>query len=153
MYTEDTLLSVSWVRLPDQKPSNLFDIATACPSIWHTCSSAHTHQCCSIFIPESINPFDITLALLVHAVGPQAPVPDDSCTLVGGTNWNQIMSKTQKVVNDLLKWGQTCGLKFNPEIIFTKASLSEYPNRLIVNGKRVDFSTSTKYLYWAQYYF
>ena len=65
---------------------------------------------------------------------------DDSCTLVGGTKLNQMMSKTQKVVNDLISWEQTCGLKFNPEktvcITFTQAkSISEYPNKLIVNGK------------------
>ena len=76
---------------------------------------------------------------------------DDSCTLVGGTNLDQMMSRTQKVVNDLIQWGRTCGLKFNPEktvcIIFTKAKhISSYQNKLLVSGKQVEFSTTTKYL-------
>ena len=61
------------------------------------------------------------------------------------------MSRTQKVVDELIKWGLTCNLKFNPEktvcIIFTKyKSIAEYPNKLTVSGKRIDFSTTTKYL-------
>ena len=76
---------------------------------------------------------------------------DDSCTLIGGTNLDQMMSRTQKVVNDLIQWGRTFGLKFNPKktvcIIFTKAKqISSYPNKLLVSGKQVDFSTTTKYL-------
>ena len=76
---------------------------------------------------------------------------DDSCTLIGGTNLDQMMSRTQKVVNELLQWGLTCGLKFNPEktvcILFTKSNqIKTYPNKLQVNGKRVEFSTQTKYL-------
>ena len=62
-----------------------------------------------------------------------------------------MMSRTQKEVDDLIQWGNTCGLKLNPEktvcIIFTKAKqISSYPNKLLVGGTRVDFSTTTKYL-------
>ena len=61
------------------------------------------------------------------------------------------MSRTQKVVNDLIAWGHSCGLKFNPDktvrIIFTKAkNITKYPNKYIVGGKNVDFSATTKYL-------
>ena len=61
------------------------------------------------------------------------------------------MSRTQKVVNDLIQWGKTCGLKFNPEktvcIIFNKAKqITSYPNKLLVSGQQVEFSTTTKYL-------
>ena len=61
------------------------------------------------------------------------------------------MSRTQKVVNDLITWGHSCGLKLNPDktvcIIFTKVkNIIRYPNKSIAGGKNVDFSTSTKYL-------
>ena len=76
---------------------------------------------------------------------------DDSCTLIGGTNLDEMMSRTKKVVNDQITWGHSCGLKFNPDktvcIIFTKAkNIIKYPNTLIVGGKNVEFSTTIKYL-------
>ena len=40
---------------------------------------------------------------------------NDSCTLIGGTNLNQMMSRTQKVINELIQWGLSCNLKFNPD--------------------------------------
>ena len=76
---------------------------------------------------------------------------DDSCTLIGGTNLDEMMSRTKKVVIDQITWGHSCGLKFNPDktvcMCFTKAkNIIKYPNKLIVGGKNVDFSTTTKYL-------
>ena len=40
---------------------------------------------------------------------------DNSCTLIGGTNLNQMVSRTQKVNNELIQWGLTCNLRFDPE--------------------------------------
>ena len=49
---------------------------------------------------------------------------DDSCTLIGGSNLDQMMSRTQKVVNELITWGHSCDPKFNPDktvcIFFSK---------------------------------
>ena len=76
---------------------------------------------------------------------------DDSCTLIGGTNLDQMMSRMQKVINELILWGRTQGLHLNPDktlcIFFTKSKeIKTYLNKLLVNGKRIEFSTSTKYL-------
>ena len=68
---------------------------------------------------------------------------DDSCTLIGGQNLNQRMSRTQKVIDDLVFWGHSCGPKFNLDktvcIIFTKAkTITDLPNKLTVSEKSVD---------------
>ena len=62
-----------------------------------------------------------------------------------------MMSRSQKVINDLVSWGHTCGLGFNPDkmicIIFTKSNeIKEKPNQFIVSRKQIPFSKSTKYL-------
>ena len=62
------------------------------------------------------------------------------------------MSRIQKVVDKLVNWGKLKGLTFNPEktvvMLFTKKNIKprQLPNKLIMNGKRVEFSTQTKYL-------
>ena len=72
--------------------------------------------------------------------------------LIGGTNLHQMMSRVQKVITKLKKWGLTCGLTFNPfktvVVIFTKKQLSETqkPNKLQVCGLSFPFTLSAKYL-------
>ena len=71
--------------------------------------------------------------------------PSGQGSLIYNSTWHP------KVVNDLIQWGRTCGLKFNPEktvcIIFNKAKqITSYPNKLLVSGQQVEFSTTTKYL-------
>ena len=63
-----------------------------------------------------------------------------------------MMSRIQKVVTELEDWGEEHGLKFYATktvvIIFTKSRLKtkDYPNRLLVSNKPVEFSNSVKYL-------
>ena len=77
---------------------------------------------------------------------------DDSIAMEGGKNLHQMMSRIQKVVIDLEEWGEKRGLKFNAAktviVIFTKSRLKEkdYPNKLLVREKPVDFSSTAKYL-------
>ena len=62
------------------------------------------------------------------------------------------MSRIQKVVTNLEEWGEERGLKFNASktvvVIFTKSRLkeSEYPNKLLVSGEPVEFSSQARYL-------
>ena len=50
---------------------------------------------------------------------------DDCVTLIGGSNTEQMMSRMQKVVNNLEAWGKQIGLSFNAlkteVIMFSKA--------------------------------
>ena len=63
-----------------------------------------------------------------------------------------MMSRLQKVVNNLTDWGASVGLKFNPEktvvMLFSKSNIKEakMPNQLLMGNKRIPFSTSTRYL-------
>ena len=66
--------------------------------------------------------------------------------MVCGTNLYQMMSRLQKVVNELEAWGDTAGLKFNASktetIIFTRKQTRtiDMPNKLQVSGKEVDLT-------------
>ena len=77
---------------------------------------------------------------------------DDSCAMIAGTNLHHMMNKMQKMIYRLTDWGKSVGLKFNPTktevIIFTKSNLkpNKLPNQLLMDDKRVPFSTQTKYL-------
>ena len=77
---------------------------------------------------------------------------DDSIAMKGGKNLHQMMSRIQKVVNELETWGEERGLRFNASktvvILFTKSRLKtkDYPNRLLVGNEPVEYSNSVKYL-------
>ena len=77
---------------------------------------------------------------------------DDSLALRGGNKLHQIMSRLQKVVSELEKWGITCGLKFNASktevVIFTKSNIKQkdMPKKLQVSGQEVEFNSCAKYL-------
>ena len=72
--------------------------------------------------------------------------------MIAGTNLQHMMSRMQKVINNLVDWGDSVGLTFNPSktevVIFTKSNIreSKMPNKLLINNSRVNFSTSAKYL-------
>ena len=54
---------------------------------------------------------------------------DDCCSMIGGKNLHHMMSRMQKMINELTDWGKEVGLTFNPDktvvIIFTKANLKD----------------------------
>ena len=53
------------------------------------------------------------------------------------------------MLNELVKWGQKCGLKFNPEksvaIMFSR-SRKNFPYKLTLAGKVLEYQNSVKYL-------
>ena len=40
---------------------------------------------------------------------------DDCCALVGGTNIRYMVQKLKRILNKLVAWGETAGLKFNEQ--------------------------------------
>ena len=40
---------------------------------------------------------------------------DDCCALVGGTNIAYMVQKLQRILDKLVAWGETAGLKFNEQ--------------------------------------
>ena len=51
---------------------------------------------------------------------------DDCGVVVGGNCFEEMVSKLQTMLNKLVAWGHTCGLKFNP----TKTAVIHFTRRL-----------------------
>ena len=74
---------------------------------------------------------------------------DNCCALVGGTNFGYMVQKLQRILNKLVDWGETAGLKFNEQktvvIHFTKSRIK--PKHFIkMNGKNIEYSAECTYL-------
>ena len=56
----------------------------------------------------------------------------------------------QRVINELVVWGEKAGLTFNPQktvaIMFTRSNKLELPNKIKMYNTEVDYSYETKYL-------
>ena len=78
---------------------------------------------------------------------------DDCCILLHRNNVNHAMSLILRIVNQLVTWGNTIGLTFNPSktvcIQFTRATdktIKIPRNKLRINGIEVAFLLETRYL-------
>ena len=78
---------------------------------------------------------------------------DDCCILLHRNNINHTMSLIQRITNQLIAWGETLGLTFNPTktvcMLFTRDTEKniKFPrNKLKINNIDIDFSTDTRYL-------
>ena len=78
---------------------------------------------------------------------------DDCCILLHREDINHAMCLVQRIVDQLIRWGATLGLKFNPtktiSILFTRATVKtiKYPNRLLrIDNREIPFSLDTRYL-------
>lgn len=83
--------------------------------------------------------------LFVQGVG----YADDLCALIGGRDTQFMVSQMNKVLRKLVSWGRTCNLNFNEKktiaIMFSKSN--KIPKiKPIMNGKKIEYSLSTKYL-------
>ena len=56
----------------------------------------------------------------------------------------------QRSLNELVEWGKTARLTFNPlktvAILFTRANKLEFPNKLKMEGIEIEYSQNTRYL-------
>ena len=73
---------------------------------------------------------------------------DDCSALIGGTNHLHIVLKMQKMLDKLVEWGHSCGLKFNPQktvaIMFTRKTRS-FQHHLHMEGVQIPYSSSVVY--------
>ena len=74
---------------------------------------------------------------------------DDCAVLIGGNNPQELHTQMQKTLDELVHWGTTCGLRFNPHktnaVFFTRSrTLPHAP--LLVDGMAVLYSLRAKYL-------
>ena len=74
---------------------------------------------------------------------------DDCSVLFGGTNLPLMTRRVQAVLDNLVAWGKTCGLHFNPSktvaMLFTR-STKQYHSTLTLDGTPVPFSDTVRYL-------
>ena len=74
---------------------------------------------------------------------------DDCGAILGGNNINEILATLNIMMDELLAWGKSCNLRFNPQktvvIHFTKKREAP-PYRMIIEDTAVPYSSNTKYL-------
>ena len=74
---------------------------------------------------------------------------DDCGVVVGGTNFESMLSRLQVMLNELVVWGKTCGLSFNASktaVIHFSRRLKTPSFWLSMEGQILKYSDSTKYL-------
>ena len=74
---------------------------------------------------------------------------DDCSALFGGPRIDHAIARLQKMLDKLTAWGNTCGLKFNPEksvaVLFTRRRRKPTKS-LTIDGKPIPFQQEVKYL-------
>ena len=74
---------------------------------------------------------------------------DDCGALIGGTHPHNMIDQMQAMLDRLVRWGNSCGLRFNPQktvsVMFTRATRPF--NRLVrMDGQLIPYSDSVVYL-------
>ena len=74
---------------------------------------------------------------------------DDCSVLYGGRRLDHALKRLQKMLDDLTRWGERCGLKFNPEksiaVVFTRRN-KKPPFALKIDGREIEYKLEVKYL-------
>ena len=74
---------------------------------------------------------------------------DDCSALIGGTHTHNMIEKMQTVLDRLVRWGNSCGLRFNPQktvaVMFTRAT-REFTREVRMDGQMIPYSKTVVYL-------
>ena len=74
---------------------------------------------------------------------------DDCCVLFGGRSTSVLIFRLQRVLDELVEWGRSCGLRFNPDktvvVHFTRKAYKQIPH-LRVGHEYVPYSDTAIYL-------
>ena len=74
---------------------------------------------------------------------------DDCCVLIGGTDQCHMVAQAQRVINKLIQWGSTCGLRFNHSktvvVLFTRTN-KIFRRHIRIDGNNIPYSSEVKYL-------
>ena len=74
---------------------------------------------------------------------------DDCSALIGGTHTHNMIEKMQSMLDRLVAWGASCGLRFNPQktvaVMFTRAT-RPMTRMVRMDGQLIPISTSVVYL-------
>ena len=74
---------------------------------------------------------------------------DDCSAVIGGPRVDHLVIRMQKMLSNLVTWGNGCGLRFNPEktvaVLFTRKR--KLPTHFLkFEGKTLHYSSSVRYL-------
>ena len=74
---------------------------------------------------------------------------DDCSAILGGSSLEQVTATLNKMLRELVNWGRSCGLTFNPDktvaVLFSRRKVTP-SSYIYLDGKRVPYSPSVKYL-------
>ena len=74
---------------------------------------------------------------------------DDCSALIGGTHSHNMIEQMQSMLDRLVAWGNTCGLRFNPQktvaVMFTRATRL-FERQVRMDGQLIPYSSSVVYL-------
>ena len=73
---------------------------------------------------------------------------DDSSALISGDDYEDMLERLQIVVDSVISWGNSCGLKFNhtKTVVISFGTNSPPVNKLKINGNSIEYGTSVRYL-------
>ena len=75
---------------------------------------------------------------------------DDLSVVFGGTDPDELVPRMQRVLDELVLWGESCNLNFNPEktvmVGFTRCTAKSFSVPLKIKGEDLKFVDSVKYL-------
>ena len=74
---------------------------------------------------------------------------DDYCVIFGGRKPHILVQRLQRVLDDLVSWGRSCGLRFNPDktiVVHFSRKLAQLVPHLRVDQDYVPFSNEALYL-------
>ena len=94
--------------------------------------------------------YDTLLQLIIEAGIDATGFADDLLAGIEGNNPEQLVAELQTVLNNIVAWGNNCGLKFSPTkstaILFHRKQKKPIVTPLKLNQTNIPYSTITKYL-------
>ena len=75
---------------------------------------------------------------------------DDLSVVFGGSHPDDLVPRMQRVIDELVQWGESCNLRFNAEktvmVGFTRCTAVSFDNPVFMNGVPLKFVDTAKYL-------
>ena len=83
-----------------------------------------------------------------HVVG--QGYADDLAAVFGGRKPEELVPRMQEVLDELVEWGESCNLSFNPEktvaVGFTRARKYTFDDHLVIHGQPIQYVEEVRYL-------
>ena len=75
---------------------------------------------------------------------------DDLAAVFGGSDPADLVPRMQRVLDELVEWGESCNLSFNPDktvaVGFTRARKYSFDDHLTIHGQPIQYENEVRYL-------